>query len=139
MNALARREYSRAELVKKLAGCGFSNELVTQVVDQLDREGLQSEHRFVQEFVRQRKRRGYGPCRVARELKQRGVSQDLVDTFIDDDASEWSQKISEVRAKRFGPELPKDKREQARQSRFLQYRGFSAEQIRRLMRGTLDQ
>ena len=34
-----------------------------------------------------------------------------------------------VREKKFGPERPADYRERARQSRFLQYRGFTGEQI----------
>ncbi|HVJ29103.1 MAG TPA: RecX family transcriptional regulator [Gammaproteobacteria bacterium] len=35
-----------------------------------------------------------------------------------------------MRAKRFGPELPRDYAERARQARFLQYRGFDSAQIR---------
>jgi len=35
-----------------------------------------------------------------------------------------------VRARRFGAEVPADWREKARQARFLQYRGFSADHIR---------
>jgi regulatory protein len=36
----------------------------------------------------------------------------------------------EARRKRFGSAGPADFRERARQGRFLQYRGFSSEQIR---------
>jgi regulatory protein len=42
----------------------------------------------------------------------------------------WPATIRAVRAKRFGPELPRDYAERARQARFLQYRGFDGAQIR---------
>jgi regulatory protein len=35
-----------------------------------------------------------------------------------------------VRKKRFGPELPRDYLERARQARFLEYRGFGSAEIR---------
>jgi regulatory protein len=35
-----------------------------------------------------------------------------------------------VRAKRFGPGIPRDYAERARQARFLQYRGFDSAEIR---------
>jgi len=46
------------------------------------------------------------------------------------------QRLDLVRQKKFGKAMPADYKEQARQSRFLQYRGFSTEQIRRLFKPT---
>jgi regulatory protein len=40
-----------------------------------------------------------------------------------------------VRRKRFGDEPPQDYKERARQSRFLQYRGFTSDQIRQVLDG----
>lgn len=77
--------------------------------------------------------KGYGPVRIAQELKQRGIAGDLIDTLMPKDTPEWSRRVAEVRSKRFGPRLPPDQKERLRQSRFLQYRGFSGDQIRALM------
>jgi regulatory protein len=43
---------------------------------------------------------------------------------------DWLETIRAVRRKRFGPDLPREYAERARQARFLQYRGFDSEQIR---------
>jgi regulatory protein len=43
---------------------------------------------------------------------------------------DWAAEARTVREKRFGSDQPADYKDRARQSRFLQYRGFSSEQIR---------
>jgi len=40
-----------------------------------------------------------------------------------------------VRARKFGPGVPQDRKERARQARFLQYRGFSTDHIRAVLEG----
>jgi len=46
---------------------------------------------------------------------------------------EWQQRASQARAKRFGQKLPANYKDRAKQSRFLQQRGFSGEQIRHIL------
>jgi regulatory protein len=43
-----------------------------------------------------------------------------------------------ARRKRFGAELPGDMQERARQARFLQQRGFSMEDIRKALKGDIE-
>jgi regulatory protein len=43
-----------------------------------------------------------------------------------------------ARARKFGPDLPKDWKERSRQARFLQYRGFSTDHIRAVLEGVPD-
>jgi regulatory protein len=43
---------------------------------------------------------------------------------------DWLATARAVRRKRFGAEPPRDFRERAKQARFLQYRGFTADQVR---------
>jgi regulatory protein len=71
--------------------------------------------------------RGHGP--VAAEL-ERGVADADIQDALESAAEDWVAHARETRHKRFGVSPPGDYRERARQSRFLQYRGFSAEQIR---------
>ena len=40
-----------------------------------------------------------------------------------------------ARARKFGPDLPKDWKERSKQARFLQYRGFSTDHIRAVLEG----
>ncbi len=130
---MARREHSKTELQRKLDARGYEAQAVRTVLDQLEAEQLQSDERFIEAFVHHRTDKGYGPCRIAQELRQRGISDNLLATYIDLNELAWHERAAVVRQKRFGSELPSDYRERARQSRFLQYRGFTSEQIRHVM------
>lgn len=134
---LARREHSRRELAHKLRQRGAGGELIAEALDALAAEGLQSDDRFTESFITARRARGFGALRIRAELRERGIDTDLIERHMHEMADPLEQ-VEEVRRKRFGPELPTDFKEQARQSRFLQYRGFSAEQIRRLFRSEWD-
>ncbi len=133
MALLARREYATAELRHKLLGRGHGPDAVEEALHTLTEEGLLSDGRFAESFVRSRVAKGYGPVRIGYELQQRAIDDALVLECLDRYQSEWSSRVAAVRRKRFGTLLPKDARERARQSRFLQYRGFTPDQIRALL------
>ena len=100
----------------------------------LAREGLQSDERYTESYIHHRINRGYGPVHIRRELQQRGVSDEMVELVFDALNVDWPRAIAAVREKKFGSGMPSDFKERSRQSRFLQYRGFSGEQISRLFR-----
>jgi regulatory protein len=127
---LARREHSGVELRRKLRGKGYDPERVEDAVEALDAEGLLSDRRFTEEFIRGRFNRGSGPRKIEAELGQRGVGDALVEELLDARDAEWKRLARDVRRRRFGDEIPKDFKERARQKRFLQGRGFTHEQIR---------
>lgn len=129
MDLLARREHSLAELRAKLAERDFSPEEAEAAVVALAREGLASDSRFLDAFVASRIRKGQGPIRIRAELLQRGMDADTASRALAD-AHDWRALAREVRASRFGPQPPADFRDRARQSRFLEYRGFTSDQIR---------
>jgi regulatory protein len=131
MDLLARREHSRQELHDKLAGKSFDPGIIREVLDELESEGLLSSGRFAESFVASRHARGQGPVRIARELAERGVESPK--DWLDDARYDWSRLARDVRRKKFGDTPPSDFREKARQARFLEYRGFSQDQIRRAL------
>ncbi|HHS83756.1 MAG TPA: regulatory protein RecX [Gammaproteobacteria bacterium] len=130
---LVRREHSVAELRRKLQSRGHDGEIVEQVLERLQEERLLSNERFVEAYVRSRYEKGFGPLRIQAELRERGVPGALVAQGIEPEGTHWVELMSRVRQKRFGSALPADYPEQARQMRFLQYRGFAVEQIRQLL------
>ena len=89
---------------------------------------MQDDTRYAEAYARNRVAKGYGPLRIVRELAERGVNADLARQTLT--AVDWAARSQAVRVKKFGQQAPPDFREQARQSRFLQYRGFTSEQIR---------
>ena len=127
LDLLARREHSRLELERKLAARGFEPDLISEALDQLGRENLQSDARFAASFVQARAARGQGPVRIRMELAERGVGG--ADTYLRAAGLDWAALARETRIKRFGKAVPGDFKEKARQMRFLQYRGFSHDQI----------
>ena len=129
MDLLARREYARAELERKLAAAGFDADVAADVLQRLVDEGLQSDRRFVESFVQSRINQGKGPVRIRADLGQRGIAMGLVDDVLGESGADWYALARETREKKFGRSQPVEFRDKARQMRFLQYRGFEPEQI----------
>jgi len=129
MNLLARREHSLVELKNKLLARDIPPDEADEVVASLAARDLVSDERFTDAFVRVRMRKGQGPVRIRQELRQRGVSSDVIDASLETLAAEWVGLAGEVRRKKFGLTAPPDFKAKARQMRFLEYRGFTTEQI----------
>ena len=72
---------------------------------------------------------GRDPLESAPNSLERGIDAEAIAAGLAD-AHDWRALAREVRVKRFGAAPPQDFRERARQSRFLEYRGFAADQIR---------
>ena len=127
---LAGRDFGRAELARRLERRGYPAAVVAAVVEGLVAERLLSETRFVEQFIRQHAGRGHGPARIRAELRERGVPEEEIEAGLDAAAEDWVALARDARRRRFGLSPPGDYAERARQARFLQYRGFSNEQIR---------
>ncbi len=130
---LARREHSRAELAARLVHKGCSAALAQRVTAQLAAERLLSDARFAESVVRVRRARGYGPVRIHKELADKGIDAEAIASLLQARSRAWAQDIERVRRKRFGTRLPRSYAERVRQARFLQYRGFTVEQIQEVL------
>ena len=129
MDFLARREYGRVELIRKLADKGFERDVAEEAVARLTEEGLQSDERFAESFVQSRINQGKGPVRIRMDLGQRGMGDAAIEIALEDAEPDWYALAREQRVKKFGAEAPSDFKEKARQMRFLQYRGFEQDHI----------
>ena len=127
---LAGRDFGRCEISERLTGKGYPKAVVEPVLDALTAERLLSEDRFVSHFVSQHAARGHGPMRIRMDLRGRGVEPEAIDAALAAAEVNWSESARATRRRRFGAAPPADLRERAKQARFLQYRGFSSEQIR---------
>ena len=54
MDYLARREHSRDELRRKMEKFGFDSDVSLDAIEQLRKDGLQSDHRFAEAFFQSR-------------------------------------------------------------------------------------
>lgn len=132
MNLLARREHGRVELARKLRRAGAADELIDSALDRLQEQGLFSESRYLESYIRSRARAGFGPLRLREELGQRGISRSDIEQALADSGIDWDENLHELWQRRFGCK-PADLRERARQSRFLLYRGFAHDAVARLL------
>ena len=130
---LARREHSVKELATKLLSRGVDAELIESVIGRLIDERLQSDQRFAEVYLRQRSIKGYGPVRIGVELRERGVDDALISAQFrqaeDEGEIDWFERAAAAYAKKYGGTPVEDIKERAKRIRFLQYRGFSHEQI----------
>lgn len=129
MNLLSYREYSRLELAEKLIAKFDDSPLIDQVIDQLVKENLQSDQRFSEAFVRSRVARGQGQVRIRMELCERGIDKEMANQTINQCEVDWFALAKEVTKTKYGEELVADNRDKAKRMRFLQYRGFTYDQI----------
>ncbi len=130
LDLLARREHSRLELERKLLAREFVPALVEDVLDALQADGLLDEGRFLESFIRTRIGKGQGPTRIVAELNQRGIARDRAQAWLRGSELDWPSLAAGVREKRFGPSRPESFKERARQTKYLQYRGFELDQIK---------
>lgn len=132
LQLLTRRDYCRAELRAKLAAEAESEEELDVVLDGLQRERLLSDQRYATQRVVARAGR-YGNARLRQELRQKGVADEEIAAALPEGGDE-SERCRAVWARKFSS-LPHSAEERAKQMRFLQYRGFSGEAIRRVLAG----
>jgi regulatory protein len=129
VSSLARRDHSALELSRKLKKSGFDEFEIEDSLAKLQQAGLQSDRRYAESFVNSRINRGYGSVRIRMELKERGVASDIITDSLQQAEIDWFALAAEVRSKRFGEHDPEDFKDRAKQQRFLQYRGFTHDEI----------
>jgi regulatory protein len=116
---------------------GYAPGLASEVLEKLCRSRYAGDASFAREWTRFRADgRGYGPGRIAQELRAKGVdeaaiTQALRETFGGNDERERAARVLE---KRFRPEKLADPTARRRAAAFLQRRGYSETLIESLLR-----
>jgi len=126
---LARRDYSSISIEQKLITKGFASDEITPVLAELSREGAINDQRFVENYIRYRQNHGYGPLRIRQELQTQGLAKEMIEDQLDITDNAWFAEVKKVWQKRFRGKKPSNLQDQGKQLRFLQYRGFTQEQI----------
>jgi regulatory protein len=128
LGLLARREHSHAELARKLRAHLQPGDDLEALLEDLSRRKLLSDERYAESRAHALSRK-FGASRVAQELRARGIGKELAsaasgavrETEVERALAVWRRKFR----------APAESREErARQTRFLQGRGFSFDAIR---------
>lgn len=126
---LARRDHAKAELANKLVTKGYERAEIETVLDELVTTGYLNETRYVENYIRWRQQRGYGPERIASELSSRGIPAGMIAEQLNFTDNAWFIEAHRAKVKHFGNQAVTDFKIKAKQMRFLKYRGFTHEQI----------
>lgn len=129
LNYLSRRDHSRTELAQKLRRKHYSLDAIDRLLTDLAQAGFLSDQRFAENYCYSRRTKGYGPLRITLELEARGVHADIITDIINLSDNTWLTEAQQLWRKRFKATLPTDYKTRAKQMRFLQYRGYTQEQI----------
>lgn len=133
---LARREYSRLELKRKLAPHTEDESEVDALLEDFQKRGWLSEERYTEQIIHARRSK-FGTQRIVQELRDKGVGEDAISAALPELKDSELETARAVWAKKFGTP-PQDAKEKAKQVRFLASRGFPMGVIFRVLGGGED-
>ena len=131
---LARREHSAEEIRQKLEKREFDADEIATALLELKQGDWQSDERYAEAYVRVRRLKGFGPVRIASELRERGVDEQVTDRYLLAEDDIWRQTLEREYQKKYHGNPFEDYQEKAKRMRFLQYRGFSLDQIHEVVK-----
>lgn len=129
MNLLARREYSVLELERKLGELPYFDEALAR----LQGQGLQSDLRFAESYLRSKSQQGRGPVRIRQELRQKGIPDAVIAGVFAEQKIDWFAIAADVYQRKYKDIPSVDIREKAKRARFLSGRGFSFDMVNDLL------
>ena len=128
---LSRREYTFLELFNKLKRYSDSDSEIKDVLTELVKHGYLSEERYIKSYLHSKSHKN-GLLKIKYNLIQKTANPQLVEQIISEVAIDEEQVAKELLAKKFA-KVATTTEEKAKQSRFLQSKGFSFSVIRRVI------
>ncbi|MGF1774678.1 recombination regulator RecX [Vibrio wakamikoensis] len=126
---LSRRDHGEYELYQKLSFKGYEESEVEAAIELCKSYRYLDDLRFAKSQVRQHIYKGHGERRIRQELNQKRVAESVVNEAMMEEQVDWFELAKTTAEKKFRHGKASDPKEYAKQVRFLQYRGFSFEQI----------
>jgi regulatory protein len=141
LDYLAKREYSIAELAQKLNTVARQYELdadeIPEILADFKKRNWVSDTRFTEQILHARKSK-FGSARIAHELREKGVSDELISEAVQDVKENELANAKAVWRKKYDAP-PSSREEWAKQARFLQSRGFGFEIIKKVINEQKDE
>ncbi|MDO9198942.1 recombination regulator RecX [Rhodoferax sp.] len=131
LRLLSGREYSRAELERKLSSFEEEPGTLARALDELQAKGFIDEQRVIESIVHRRAAK-LGAARIKQEMQGKGLDPVAVNEALAGLQATECERALEVWRKKFG-EPPVDAQAAAKQMRFLASRGFGGDVIRRIV------
>lgn len=140
---LVRREYSHAELARKIGTRCNDSALIEKVLTRLQQDSYLSDTRFVESYIRNRLRKAYGPMRISHELRTRGVDEALINQGIAS-IDDWLSHARKAYQRKYGDSTEQTNNsldntsehtleDTLKRKRYLHDRGFGADIINQIL------
>jgi regulatory protein len=137
LGLLVRREQSQRELKTKLDRSGYAADESAAAIEALKSQQYQSDGRFAELLARSRAANGYGPRRIAAELKSHGVTDTEIAAAINELDCDWRDLARRQLQRHYGRKPTEDMKERSRRAAFLLRRGFDAATVSVLTRAEI--
>lgn len=128
LDIISRREHSEKEIREKLYKKFNDHKVSELVLTSLIEKGLVNDHRFAEMYIIARKRKGFGPKKIAYELLAKGVSDDISSQALNEEGG-WRIAALNAFNKKYKNGIADNFKEMNKQKIFLQNRGFTFEEI----------
>ena len=129
------------ELAQKLNTVARQYELdadeIPEILADFKKRNWVSDTRFTEQILHARKSK-FGVARIAHELREKGVSDELIFEAVQDVKENELANAKAVRRKKYDAS-PSSREEWAKQARFLQSRGFGFEIIKKVINEQEDE
>ncbi|WP_318629479.1 regulatory protein RecX [Klebsiella variicola] len=129
VSLLARRDYASGELARTLSKMTENREKIDKALSRLVECGYLDDNRLITHMIDKHVRKKHGPARIKQEIRQKGFSPELVEQMLEKVDVDWYAMARELKVSKFGDAVASEAKENNKQIRYLQYKGFSMDMI----------
>ena len=115
LDLLSRREHSFKEIKEKLSARFENKEIIESVIEKLSDNNLVNNTRYAEAYVSARKRKGFGPKKIAFELSSKGVDESVTNSVIIEEG-DWESAAKLAFSKKFKDGPSPDIKEKLKQA-----------------------
>lgn len=135
---LGQREFSVKDFRTKLERVCEDEVMIENLLEDFIAKDWLNEQRYMASFVRQKISAGLGLYRIRQELNQHGIKQNQSELYFEELNFDWFEQALATYQKKYGIGECQDFKEKAKRYRYMQYRGFSPDQIKYAMEAQAD-
>lgn len=136
---LGRQEYSQHKFCEKLKKYEATEEQIELILEEFCQNDWLCEQRYCDAYVRGRVNKGQGKIRIRADARNKRLDQDNVNESLNKVDVDWFEQARATYYKRFGDMPVKDIKDKAKRLRFMQYRGFTMDEVNFAMNNDDDE
>jgi len=131
--SLCMREHSIKEITDKLTRKEYQQDSIEIVIKECLGDNYLNDQRFAEIYWRSRARKGFGPNKIAVELKQKGISTSMIADTSQQEELDFEDVIKSTYQKKFKGTQILDFKDKAKRQNYLYQRGFDMDLIRTII------